>query len=137
MRGCGLTVERMPIFPCGKVVIKDTEICPCFEPQVIRQTRMFPRRVKVLLRMRPQRYQAVDIWRQRAAFDVWGTKGSTAVVAGPVVIFHQYDKDMFYIAHLCLCLSRDGSSKKQRQHGYAERQDLPQMFHSTLHKVLF
>ena len=28
--------ERMPIFPCGKVVIKDTEICPCFEPQVVR-----------------------------------------------------------------------------------------------------
>src|ERR1700730_9307682 len=68
MLGRGLTAGT------GKDVSSDTKICPCFEPQVIRQTGVVPRRVEILLRVRPQRYQAVDIRGQRTAFDIWVTR---------------------------------------------------------------
>lgn len=72
--GRGLTVETMPIFLYGKAVVQDAEVRSCFEPQVIRQTGMVARRVEVLLGMRPQRNQAIDIRNHRAPLEIRVTR---------------------------------------------------------------
>src|SRR5439155_14911366 len=53
-----------------RVVVHDTEVSPCLQPQVIRQARMDTWRILVPLRMGGDRKQApVDVWRVGTALD--------------------------------------------------------------------